>query len=91
MEHKHNNATCNDGTCGGTCGCGCGMTHRQALKWILRIALLAVVFCFAFQMGEVSGRVEAGMYYGKHQYRQQDAMMYNYHMMGVDTTPIQTQ
>lgn len=56
MENEQKKGDMNEGghTCGHM-GCGCGHHHKHALKWIIKIAALVLVFCFAFQMGELKG------------------------------------
>ncbi len=52
--------TCGMGGCGGTCGCG--HHHMHILKWILKIAVLVIIFSFAFRMGELRGMLESHGY-----------------------------
>lgn len=52
-----------------TCNHGCHHDHKHMMKWAIRIALLAVVFLFAFKMGELKGMLEShGEYYGHRYY-----------------------
>ena len=46
------------GMCGGKSACGCGHDHAHVMKWLVKIALLVIVFSFAFKMGELKGMLE---------------------------------
>ncbi len=65
------NKSCGMCSCGGNCGCG--HHHKHMMKWLIKIALLVIVFCFAFKMGELKGMLEARGFGG---YRYGPAMMY---------------
>ena len=81
-ENKENcgggNCHMGSGMCGGSnhvCGT-CGHNHGHVFKWIAKIVLLIIVFCFAFQMGELKGMLRSeGGYGSRHAY---PAMMYTY-------------
>lgn len=62
MENNMNENKCAGGMCGGKGSCGCGHHHMHIMKWLLKIALLIVVFCFAFQMGELKGMLRSQGY-----------------------------
>ena len=50
-------------TCGKNCMCG----HRHLTKWLVRIAIVLIVFCLGFMMGELRGMLrtsEHEMYSG---------------------------
>jgi hypothetical protein len=58
MENKETNV------CGmnGCTGCGCGHHHMHIMKWIVKIAVVALIFSFAFKMGELKGMLESRGY-----------------------------
>jgi hypothetical protein len=49
-------------TFGGSCKCG--VHHGYVLRKLLRLAVLVIVFCLAFKMGEMKGMLEANGFYG---------------------------
>ncbi len=59
MENKENHV-CNM-ECGG-CGHGCNKNHLHVLKWVIKITILVIVFCFAFKIGELKGMLESRGY-----------------------------
>ena len=53
MEENKNN--CEGKMCGGCHGCqghGCGMHKCHALRWLIKIFILLLVFCLGIQFGE---------------------------------------
>ncbi len=75
MEYKEGENMCGGamGSCGGGC-CGGGHGHKRALVWLVKIAILAIVFCFAFKMGELKGMLMGQGYFHHGLYGQ--GMMY---------------
>lgn len=65
------------GMCGGSCGCG--HSHMHLLRWLIKIIILAIIFCFAFRMGEVRGMLGArGFDGGNYRYGNRSMMYYGY-------------
>lgn len=64
----HDNKGCEGGVCKidekGGCGdngcCG-GHSHKRLIKWAIKIAVLLIVACVSFQLGEIKGTLN-GMY-----------------------------
>ncbi len=60
----HDNKGCESGVCKiddkggcgehGCCG-GHGHSHKRMIKWAIKIAILLIVACVAFQLGEIKG------------------------------------
>lgn len=47
---------------GGICNhgaCGCGEHHKHIMKGFLKLAIAVILFCFAFQMGELKGMLRS--------------------------------
>lgn len=84
MENKDANmGQGQDGACGpcnkmSACadkyGC-CGHRHKHAGKWLIKIIVIILIFCFGFQMGELKGMLR-GSYSHRSYDRFQGGMMY---------------
>ena len=79
------NNQCSGGVCssekggqGAMCGCGCKQGgHRHLLKWLLKIVVLVIVFCFAFQMGEMKAMLNSYNHMRQEGYSRGGMMMDN--------------
>ena len=72
MEENKNN--CEGKMCGGCHGChGCGMHKCHALKWLIKIFILLLVFCLGVQFGEFKSGVK-----GNYRFYRGDMMDWGY-------------
>ena len=69
-NHKMGGMMCKGGMC------NCGNSHMYLLKWLLKVVLLVIVFCFAYKMGELKGMLESRGDYGM-MGMHRGGMMYN--------------
>ena len=58
-SHEHKGKVCTLGAdmCG--CNAGCGEHHKHMMKLFIKIALLVILFSFAYQMGELKGMLRS--------------------------------
>lgn len=73
MENKENHV------CGvncPSCGHGCAGNHLHTMKWVIKITVLVIIFCFAFKLGELKGMLESRGY-GEYRNNTGAKMMYN--------------
>jgi hypothetical protein len=49
---------CMSGMCGNKCE-GCGYNHMHLMKKLIKMALVIIILCFAFKIGEIKGFLEA--------------------------------
>ncbi|MBP6884525.1 MAG: hypothetical protein KBC17_01725 [Candidatus Pacebacteria bacterium] len=54
------NKECSGGVCKiddkGCCG---GYSHKRMIKWAIKIAILLIVACVSFQLGEIKGSIHS--------------------------------
>ena len=74
--------SCGEGKCGHNC-MGSGYGHVHALKWLIRITIMVIVFCVGVQFGELKGMLEMHERTARHG----GAMMYGFD--GTDGQPVQ--
>jgi hypothetical protein len=65
------------GMCG--MGCMCGHRHGHAMKWLIRVAAILMVFWFGFILGELHTLVESNRYqHGSMMRSDRGGMMFDY-------------
>lgn len=68
MDKKECGGMCGEGGHGGCCG-GMGHMHgchgrHHLMKVILKLIIIAIIFCFGFQLGVMTGFIKAQSGYG---------------------------
>lgn len=81
--------SCAGGSCGGSCGMqmhGCHGGRRHIVRMILKLILIALIFCFGFNLGQMTGFIKAEYGRGINNYGY--GMMRGYNSNGIIQTPV---